>query len=288
VDLNGDGYHDILSGSYSRTEKSMAGLFQVLWGQAGGKFKPAAALNGTDGESLIIPIKGESEQTENICTRPTAVDWNGDGKLDLVVGNFAGTFYLFSGQGSGKFAPKPEPLTGGQGRLMVKGAHGDPFVVDWDGDGDLDLLSGTGKGGVQWAENSADRGQPPALKPFEALIKPGPAFEIGQLISEKELIGPAGSTRVWADDVDGDGKLDLLVGDTVTLVAKAKGVSDKEYAQKLTKWKEAWNAASEAMGKARNNEERTAAQKTYSEVYQQRTEFMHEDRTGYVWLYRRQ
>jgi len=31
VDLNNDGYRDILSGSYSRMETNMAGLFQVLW-----------------------------------------------------------------------------------------------------------------------------------------------------------------------------------------------------------------------------------------------------------------
>ena len=42
--------------------------------------------------------------TENICTRPFAVDWDGDGHLDLVVGNFAGTFYWFKGEGKGKFS----------------------------------------------------------------------------------------------------------------------------------------------------------------------------------------
>ena len=92
MDLNNDGYRDILSGSYSRMEGSMAGLFQVLWGGAGGKFKEAAVLNGTDKEPLIIPHKNKSEQVENICTRPTAVDWDGDGKLDLVVGKFRRKF----------------------------------------------------------------------------------------------------------------------------------------------------------------------------------------------------
>ena len=31
------------------------------------------------------------------------------------------------------------------------------------------------------------------------------------------LKGPTGSTRVWAADVDDDTKLDLLVGDRVTI-----------------------------------------------------------------------
>jgi hypothetical protein len=285
VDLNNDGHRDILSGSYSRMEESMAGLFQVLWGDGTRNFKAAAVLTGTDKEPLIIPIKSKSDQTENICTRPTAADWNGDGKLDLVVGNFAGSFYVFTGEGQGKFAPKPEPLMADNHRLKIEGAHSDPFVVDWDGDGDLDLLSGSADGGVYWAENAAGRGKPPVLKDFKTIIKPGRTFETGELISEQELTEPSKSTRVWVDDVNGDGKLDILVGDDVTLVAVAKGVSKEEYAQELEKWKKAYNDASKAVSEKGGGKEREAARKRFSEVYEQRTKFMHEEPTGYVWLY---
>jgi hypothetical protein len=287
VDLNNDGHRDILSGSYSRMEESMAGLFQVLWGTSGGKFKKAEVLKGTDKEPLIIPIKGKDEQLQNICTRPWAVDWNGDGKLDLVVGNFAGSFYLFKGEGKGKFAPKPEPLKAGSGSLQIEGHHSDPFVIDWDGDGDIDILSGADKGGVQWAENTAGRGKPPAFEGFTSLIKSGRLYEMGELVSEQELTDPSGSTRVWADDVNGDGKLDILVGDSITLVSLAKGVSKKQYDEKFKKWKEAYSAASKAMDEAKNDDDRQAAQKHFTKVFQQRTEFMKEERTGYVWLYQR-
>lgn len=265
----------------------MAGLFQVLWGGAGGKFKRAAVLNGTDGEPLIIPIQNKSEQLQNICTRPTAVDWNSDGHLDLVVGNFAGSFYLFIGKGKGRFAPKPEPLMTGNARLAIEGHHGDPFVVDWDGDGDMDLLSGSDKGGVQWAENTAGRGKTAALKEFKTLIEHGPGFETGQLISEEELTEPARSTRVWVDDVNGDGKLDIMVGDNITLVSMAKGINKEQYAEKLEKWKKAYNDASQAMSKADGDVQEEAARERFNEIYQQRTEFMNEERTGYVWLYQR-
>ncbi|MCI0747086.1 MAG: VCBS repeat-containing protein [Verrucomicrobia subdivision 3 bacterium] len=287
MDLNNDGHRDILSGSYSRMQGSMAGLFQVLWGEAGGKFKEATVLNGTDKEPLIIPIKSKSEQIENICTRPTTVDWNGDGKLDLVVGTFAGSFYVFTGEGNGKFTPKPEPLMTGKKRLKIKGHHGDPFIVDWDGDGDLDLLSGSSEGGVQWAENTGAPGKTPVLKEFETVIKPGRTFETGQLVSEQELTEPASSTRVWVDDVNGDGKLDILVGDDVTLVSMAKGLSEKEFGRKLEEWKKAYSAASKAMSEANAGRPEEAARKRFNEIYQKRTEFMDEDPTGYVWLYRR-
>src|SRR5262245_41011826 len=121
-------------------EQDMAGLFQVLHGKADGTFRRAEVLKGTGGQQLIIPVP-KDQWTENICTRPFAVDWNGDGHLDLVVGNFFGTFYWFKGQGKGKFPPKPEQIKSGGSPLRIEGQHSDPFVIDWDGDGDLDLLS---------------------------------------------------------------------------------------------------------------------------------------------------
>ena len=50
MDLDADGRCDILSGSYSRMEEPMAGLFQVLYGNRDGTFKKAEVLKGTDGE----------------------------------------------------------------------------------------------------------------------------------------------------------------------------------------------------------------------------------------------
>ncbi len=244
MDLDGDGRRDILSGSYSRMDKDMAGLFQVLYGKSDGTFRKAEVLKGTDDKPLIIPAKGDDQLTEKICTRPFAVDWDGDDHLDLVVGNFAGTFYWFKGEGKGKFRPKPELIKTGNEPLRIGSAHSDPFVIDWDGDGDLDLLSGSSNGGVHWAENTAGKGKPPELRPFQALIKPGRRTEYGQILNEEELTGPTTSTRIWVADVNGDGKLDLLVGDSVTLIAPAKGVSAEAFKKKFAAWQKAVETAS--------------------------------------------
>jgi hypothetical protein len=285
VDIDGDGHLDILSGSYSRMDKDMAGLFQVLYGKGDGTFRKAEVLKGTDGKPLIIPAKGDAQLTEKICTRPFAVDWDGDGKLDLVVGNFSGTFYWFKGLGKGKFQPQPELIKTGGMPLRIKGAHSDPFVIDWDGDGSLDLISGSSDGGVYWARNKASKGKVPDLEPFKPLIKLVPSVKPGQPHLESNLTGPTRATRVWVADVNGDGKLDILVGDCVTLVSPTKGISDAEFTKKYADWDKAFQAAQESLNSARDADSRQKAIAEYQKVSSQRNEFMRQEMTGFVWLY---
>ena len=92
--------------------------------------------------------------------------------------------------------------------------------------------------------------------------------------------------RVWVDDVNSDGKLDLLVGDSVTLISPVKGVSAEEFKKKFADWQSAVTAASAALGSAAGDASSQAkANEAYSKAYSRRAEFMHEEMTGFVWLY---
>ncbi|MHC4840055.1 MAG: FG-GAP repeat domain-containing protein, partial [Planctomycetota bacterium] len=254
MDVNADGISDILSGCYSQKgHDDMVGSFWLLEGQKDGTFKKPIELKGTDGKLLQVHAKMDEKRTnltENICTRPFAVDWNGDGKLDIISGNFKGNFFLFIGEGEGKFQPTATKLTSEDGvELKVNGVHSDPFVIDWDKDGDLDLLAVGSAGEIVWAENTAEitdekvtgaEAQAPVLSGFKTILK---------AVAEN---GPAGSTRMHIADVNGDGKLDILVGDKFSsggvarsdLSEDEKAAFEKaqtEYTAASTKYREIYN-----------------------------------------------
>jgi hypothetical protein len=285
VDVNGDGNIDILSGSYSRPDQDMAGLFQVLYGSKDRTFKGAAALDGSDEKPLILPAgRGQDDVIDKICTRPFACDLDGDGKLDLVVGNFRGTFGFFRGEGGGKFAPKATWLEANGGAMAVDG-HGDPFLVDWDGDKDLDLLSGSANGGVFLFANVGSK-TAPKFGARQTLVEPAGHRGGESRFGDAHCVAPASDTRVWAADVDGNGKLDLLVGDTITLYFKADGVDEATARTKDADWQKRQQAHMGAYPQDGDEAAQRKWQEDYQKLDKEREAFVREDMTGFVWLLR--
>ena len=140
----------------------MAGLFQVLWGQSDGGFKQAAILNGTDNEPLIISIQRRGQPLRT----PLKPGDNGQLVADLqriLNARLKPTPSLLA---DGDFGPKTKtevlkfqrlnklPATGtvdmatwkALGTLVTEGKYltekicTRPTAVDWDADGDLDLI----------------------------------------------------------------------------------------------------------------------------------------------------
>ena len=78
------------------------------------------------------------------------VDWDGDGKKDFIGCNFENNIRLYRNVGSGKRGEVPR-FSAKEGIIIVK-----PFTVmmtsgadavDFNGDGDLDILTGQGHAG---------------------------------------------------------------------------------------------------------------------------------------------
>jgi hypothetical protein len=78
------------------------------------------------------------------------VDWDRDGKRDFIGCHFENSIRLYRNIGSGERNDEPQfanpegvVLLNATSPQMISGAH----AIDWNADGDLDLLTGQGHGG---------------------------------------------------------------------------------------------------------------------------------------------
>jgi FG-GAP-like repeat len=242
VDLDGDGINDVLSGSWPGELFFFRGK-----GKVNGvvDFHPAVKLKGKNGKTInigggverrddgvLVTGDGKFEQKDGktfivyegewiearsgsgITGTASAVhahDFDGDGDLDLVVGDIRGNVFLVPNEGSKtkwSFGAHQNLKAGGQD-LRVQGGDAGPFFADWDADGKTDLLVGGGDGSV-WLYRNTAAGKGTELAAGRQLVPPA-----GDIYGANTPAVPTRGMRakVCAADWNGDGRLDLLLGD---------------------------------------------------------------------------
>ena len=72
----------------------------------------------------------------------------------------------------------------------------------------------------------------------------------------------------------------------MTLVSPADKLSEKEFKKKYAEWQESFAKARKELNSTSDDEKtRNEAQRRLQQLYSERSKFMKEDRTGFVWLY---
>ena len=175
-DLDGDGTLDLLLGTWNR------GIF--LYRSTGGSGAPRFEQVV---DTAIVKLTRGSNSV------PALGDVDGDGDLDLFVGESSGelNFYLNTGTST---APEFSLVSDNFEEIDV-GRRSSPELADIDGDGDLDLIIGSESGALTLFRNETVRGGDVR---FVLDVEFGVPLQ------------PA-AAPVFAD-IDADGDLDLMAG----------------------------------------------------------------------------
>jgi hypothetical protein len=158
------------------------------------------------------------------CPSPNFEDFDNDGDLDLICGEFLDGFTWFENTGS-RTAPvyaagirlmndQQQPLTMDLEMIV-------PVAFDWDKDGDKDLVVGDEDGRVAFVENVSAKSQkgPPQFKAPQYFQQKADTLKCGALAT------PVGF------DWDGDGDTDIVSGNTAGYIEIFENLSGPKVEQ---------------------------------------------------------
>lgn len=154
--------------------------------------------NQTNAQSFATPVSNPfGLDTTMYWALPAFADLDGDGDIDLLVGEYYGNIQYFENAGTATNPQFATPQVNPFG-LDTINYIALPTCADLDGDGDLDILAGEEYGSMKYFENTGSETNPQFGAPQENPFG---------LISTYSFAAPAFA------DLDGDGDLDLLVGE---------------------------------------------------------------------------
>jgi hypothetical protein len=123
---------------------------------------------GTDNEPSfdggnLVKVGYDNAYTLDVGSRatPTFLDWNNDGMTDIVVGALDGGIHVYYNCGCGGAVPPhfyTSPADGvfvqANGHdLLVPGSRSSPAIMDFDGDGKKDIITGNTDGQILFYKN---------------------------------------------------------------------------------------------------------------------------------------
>gem|GEM_PF-825889 len=226
ADFDGDGDLDIIATTY----RDDYYWFENTGTRTKPVYQPGRILRGSDGKRLHGDLCIQS---------PVAVDWDDDGLMDIIASEEDGrTGWL---RNTGKVVNGmpvfDQPVYFRQEKTGVNlGCLASPFGVDWDDDGDMDLIVGNSAGYIAFVENLSGPGfekpswaDPVFLtapeSPFEHRFRDDVSFARGKTGADApihiqaghngSIQGPVegkwGYTCFSVADWDGDGLKDIMV-----------------------------------------------------------------------------
>ena len=231
VDWDRDGAKDLLVGTY----RNRIAFIKNVGTNRDRRLAYQGLVATADGEPLALPVRPVAVKPEGVFREDyypvlEVVDWNGDGRLDLLAGGYVtGRVYFYENVSSDADGIPSLELRGPlktEGRpINVRDWGAAPCAADFNSDGLVDLVSGS----YTWRP-SADP-QPSFLRYYENAGVPGapelrerPFPFSGKLRSFRLPVPRAG-------DWNGDGLLDLVVssGANIHLFANVGSATEPDF-----------------------------------------------------------